>query len=76
MPWLVGRKACGILALQLGIKPAPLALEGGILITGPRGKSVTTFLNLHICTHSQKSCPPPIPVRTISSLIADTGVNA
>ena len=41
-----GFKACGILALQPGIKPIPLALEGEVLTTGHTGKSclVTFFV--------------------------------
>ena len=31
-------KACGIIAPQPGIKPAPSALEGEVLTTGPPGK--------------------------------------
>ena len=34
-----GPKACGILALRPGIEPAPPALEGEILTTGPLGQS-------------------------------------
>ena len=34
-------EACGILALQLGIQPTPLALEGKVLTTGPPGESLT-----------------------------------
>ena len=33
------REACGILAPRPGIKPAPPALEGEVLTTGPPGKS-------------------------------------
>ena len=33
-----GHKTCGILAPQLGIKPAPAALESKVLTTGPPGK--------------------------------------
>ena len=40
MFWLLGHKGCGILAPQ----PAPSAAEGGLLTTGPPGKSQqTTF---------------------------------
>jgi len=35
---LFGSEACGILASQPGIEPAPLTLEGEILTTGPPGK--------------------------------------
>ena len=35
-----GREACGILAPQPGIEPAPPALEGEVLTTGPPGKSL------------------------------------
>ena len=34
-----GPKACGILALQAGIEPAPPTLEGEVLTIGPPGKS-------------------------------------
>ena len=34
-------EACGILALQLGIQPTPLAMESKVLTTGPPGKSLT-----------------------------------
>ena len=34
-----GHKAGGILALQSGVEPAPLALEGEVLTTGPTAKS-------------------------------------
>ena len=34
-----GRKACRILVPGPGIQPAPPALEGGVLTTGPPGKS-------------------------------------
>ena len=40
MFWFFGREACGILAPQPGIKPAPPALEGPVLTTGPPGKSL------------------------------------
>ena len=39
-----GHKACGILAPQPGIEPAPPALEGEILTAGPPGKSITSYL--------------------------------
>ena len=38
MFWLFGQKACGILGPQPEIKPAPPALEGEVLTTGPPGK--------------------------------------
>ena len=37
--WFIGREACGILAPWPGIDPAPPALEGEVLTTGPPGKS-------------------------------------
>ena len=40
MFWFFGREACGILAPGPGIKPAPPALEGEVLTTGPPGKSL------------------------------------
>ena len=39
MFWFLGHETCGILALQLGFKSAPPALEGEVLTTGPPGKS-------------------------------------
>ena len=39
MFWFFGHEACGILAPQPGIEPAPPALEGEVLTTGPPGKS-------------------------------------
>ena len=38
MFWGFGREACEILAPGQGTKPAPPALEGGVLTTGPPGK--------------------------------------
>ena len=35
----VAPEACGVLALWPGIEPAPPALEGEVLTTGPPGKS-------------------------------------
>ena len=51
-------KACGILAPWLGIEPAPPALEGKVLTTGPPGKSHTYFILsapfTHVCYCFQK----------------------
>ena len=41
--WFFGREACGILAPRPGIEPAPPALEGEVLTTGPPGKSLECF---------------------------------
>ena len=48
-----GWEACGILAPQPGIEPAPPALEGEVLTTGLPGKSpklfyLFIFINLFI----------------------------
>ena len=40
MFWFFGHEACGILAPRPGIEPAPPALEGEVLTTGPAGKSL------------------------------------
>ena len=40
MFWFFGHEACGILAPWTGIEPAPPALEGEVLTTGPPGKSL------------------------------------
>jgi len=37
--FLFGCEACGIITSWPGIRPAPLALEGKVLTTGPPGKS-------------------------------------
>ena len=42
--WFFGRKAHGFLAPRPGIEPAPPALEGKVLTTGPPGKSPNVFL--------------------------------
>ena len=40
MFWFFGHKPYGILSPQPGIEPAPPALEGKVLTTGPPGKSL------------------------------------
>ena len=42
-------EACGILALQPGMEPNTLALEGEVLITGLPGKFLALFSSLRIC---------------------------
>ena len=51
MFWLLGPKACRILAYQPGFKPIPHALEGELLTTGLPGKSqrVLSCTNKYIC---------------------------
>ena len=44
MFWPFGSKACRILDPWPGIKPAPSALEGKALTTGPPGKSQTPLV--------------------------------
>ena len=39
-------EACGILAPRPGIEPAPPALEGEVLTTGPPGKSADSVLSI------------------------------
>ena len=49
MFWVFGGEARGVLAPWPGIEPTPPALVGGVLTTGPPGKShVSSFLNLHL----------------------------
>ena len=43
MFWCFGREACGVLVPWSEIEPVPAALEGEILTTGPRGKSLIAF---------------------------------
>ena len=48
-------KAYGILVLQPGIEPAPLAIEGKVLTTGPPGRySPSSSLSLHVPLFSLK----------------------
>ena len=44
-----GPMACGILVLWPGIEPASPELQGGVLATGPPGKSLLSFLKIYIC---------------------------
>ena len=44
MFWFFGHVACGILAPQPGVEPAPLELEGKVLTTGPPEKSLDYVL--------------------------------
>ena len=44
MFWFFDCGACGILAPPPGIKPIPAALEGGVLTTGPPGKSPVAYI--------------------------------
>ena len=41
------RTTCGILVPQPGIEPTPPALEGGLLTTGPPGKSLLLYILIH-----------------------------
>ena len=43
--WFFGREACGVSAPWPGVEPAPPALEGKVLTTGPPGKSLLFFLS-------------------------------
>ena len=49
MFWFFGQEACGILAPRPGIEPAPPALEGKVLTTGPPGKSLCFLLKFPLC---------------------------
>ena len=44
MFWIFSHEACGIFTPWPGIEPAPPALEGEILTTGPPGKSPRTMV--------------------------------
>ena len=46
MIWFFVHEACGILAPQPGMEPAPPALEGEVLATGPPGKSWDVLLEM------------------------------
>ena len=48
MIWFFGHEACGILAPRPGIEPAPPALEGEVLTTGPPGKSLVICFSLFL----------------------------
>ena len=49
MFWFFGLEARGILAPWPGIEPAPPALEGEALTTGPRGKSLMLLILDRLC---------------------------
>ena len=49
MFWFLGHEACVILAPWPGIKPAPPALEGEVLTTGPPEKSQQLFIEYLPC---------------------------
>ena len=53
MSWFLGHRAYGILAPRPGIEPAPPALEGEVLTTGPAGKSLKSPLKGHCTLSSQ-----------------------
>ena len=57
MFWFFGREACGILAPRPGIEPAPPALEGKVLTTGPPGKSLDCSKFFKILLFNSKPCP-------------------
>ena len=44
-----GPVACGILVPWPGIEPAPPALEGKVLNTGPPGKSLQILFKFYTC---------------------------
>ena len=46
--WFFGCEACGILAPQPGLKPAPPALEDEVLTTGPPGRSLVIIIYLPV----------------------------
>ena len=48
-----GREACGILAPQPGIEPTPHALEGAVLTTGLRGKSLEQKILQFVWKHKR-----------------------
>ena len=56
MFWFFGHEACGILTPQPGIEPAPPALEGKVLTTGPPGKSPFLFKNDVLIQSCRYSC--------------------
>ena len=44
--WLFGPKACGILVPPPGMKPAPRAVEGGVLTTGRQESLVSILITM------------------------------
>ena len=69
MFWFFGLKSCGNLAPQPGIEPAPPALEGEVLLTGPPGKSQCPFFEndqlgftSHMATCQRKLSPNRVMV--------------
>ena len=52
MFWFLDHEACGILAPQPGLEPAPPALESRFLTTGPPGKSLEETIRVDEYVHS------------------------
>ena len=52
MLWFFGHEECG----QPGIEPASPVLDGKVLITGPPGKSLSSFLIVNISSLSFCPC--------------------
>ena len=66
MFWPFGSKACRILDPWPGMKPAPSALEGKALTTGPPGKSQTPLvldkeIMQMLCPTVLRTLPSPHP---------------
>ena len=55
MFYFLGHEACGLLAPPPGIEPAPSALEGEVLTTGPAGKSLFAINILVVHQNAQDS---------------------
>ena len=61
MFWFFGREACGILAPRPGIEPAPPALEGEVLTTGPPRKSPCRVFSEASLEDTNSKRPVPRP---------------
>lgn len=66
--------ACGILVLWPGIKPVFPALQGGLLITGPPGKSLFRTFLWFIVQHPP--CGPPPQSRNSFSFLTEEETEA
>ena len=74
MFWFFGCEACGILAPPPGIEPAPPALEGEVLTTGPPGKSpLCNILMVMFFLKFSRGFPGGAVVENLPANAGDTG---
>ena len=66
--------ACGILVPQPGIEPTSLAFGGGLLTTGPPGKSQVLLLQIMLLCRIREPLPNPRPQSFFSCFLLEVVV--